>query len=335
MSPIYVSELHDALVNRVFSKVPLRTRNTPSCLYHYTTGEGVSGVLASSRFRATSAACSKDKKEITYGCDLFAQLIDRKMAVRKVSSFVGRILTHLKSMPRERVARIFLASFCEKDDCLTLWSYGGYSLRFLANAESGPFLSAPRGLATGQGFTTTLLPAIYDELEQETVLRSLLDLLIDTLEDPSLIADVEGVWAPSLANFISLTISDFALSSMVRLKNPKFLDEREWRIVVRPSHTAFSSDPTEGDRNCECYIKRDWIKPYVELSGPEPVGQLRPGTVFGLMSHLPELPIDAVRIGPCERSDQMAQRARGLLDKYRLETASVLKSEIPTSLDCN
>src|ERR1039457_1647964 len=122
MSPIYVAQLHHALANRDFSKVRFKVRNVPSHLHHYTTEKGMEGILSGGRFRAASADCSKDKREIAYGCELFAQLIDQKITRRKVSNFVARILTHLKSMPRDRVARIFLASFCGKDDCLTLWS---------------------------------------------------------------------------------------------------------------------------------------------------------------------------------------------------------------------
>lgn len=289
------------------------------------------------RFRATSADSSSDQKEIVYGCDRFAALIDAKVASNGFSDFTGRILNELRSLPRQRVGRTFLASFCERDDCLTLWKgYGGYSLCFPTGVQAGAFLTAPRGLATGQGFVTDILPAVYDKSEQETMLRSILDPLVEVLEDRSLINGFEtGPYVRSLASFVAFTISSLALRVIVCLKNPAFEDEREWRIVVMPSHTAFSSDPTEADQNCQCYIKTKWSKPYVELSAMEPEERIVPGAVFGPPTPPPRLPIHQVRIGPCRLGEEMAQRARQLLDKYRLEEVRVLRSEIPTSLDCH
>jgi hypothetical protein len=337
VAAIYFDSLHHALVTRVFEQVHFHTRQRPKYLCHYTTERGFQGVIADNRFRATSADSSSDRKEISYGCDLFAKLVDVKTASRTVSNFTGKVLNELKSFPGERVGKIFLASFCERDDCLTLWNgYGGYSLRFPIETHNSVFLSAPRGLATGQGFATQLVPAIYDKNEQQTALGLLLDLLTETLEDRSLIVVSDaGPWAHALASFVALTVSDFALSFIACLKNPAFEDEREWRIVARPCITPFSSDPMEADRNCECYIKTNWSKPYVELTATEPEALLIPGAVFGLPTPPLKLPIDAVRIGPCKESKGMVERACQLLHKHGFQVAPVLESEIPTLLDCH
>jgi hypothetical protein len=164
----------------------------------------------------------------------------------------------------------------------------------------------------------------------------LLDLLIEILEDPSLITGPDpGIWAAESARFIAFTVADFALSFIVPLKRSEFRDEREWRIVARPSHTRFSSDPTEADRNCECFIKAGSSKRYIELAPLEPEEQLIPGVPFGLPTNPPKLPISAVRVGPCKQGEKIAELARRSLDKHGLHAAQVLRSELPPSLDCH
>jgi len=209
-------------------------------------------------------------------------------------------------------------------------------LRFPVNLRTGVGMVAPRGLATGQGFVTEMTPAIYDRAEQQKALTSLLDLLIGTLEDSALISGPDSrPWAAESARFIAFTVADFALSFIVPLKRSQFRDEREWRIIVRPCHTPFSSDPTEADRNCECFIKVGPSKRYVELAPLEPEEQLIPGVPFGLPTKPPRFPINAVRVGPCEQGEKMAELARRLLDKHGLHSTHVLRSKLPTSFDCN
>lgn len=337
VSTIYFISLYEALVGRVFSNVRLHERKCPNYLYHYTNEKAFRNIVESCRLWATSASESprNDQEEIAYGCDLFAQLVEERIASRGVSTFTKRILNDLKSLPRERIDRIFLTSFCEVDDCKKMWGeYGGYSLRFTTKRQTGVCMSAPRGLATGQGFVTDLVTAVYGKSDQRTALTFLLDRLIETLEDPSLIAGPDpGPRGAASARFIALTVSDLALSFIVRLKHPNFEGEREWRVVVRPWHTHFSSDPKEADRNCECFIKTGPSKRYVELAPAEPEEKLVPGRLFGMPVDPPKLPIDAVRVGPCVRSKEMTE-ARQLLDRHGLQTADVLKSKIRVSLDC-
>jgi hypothetical protein len=323
VSTIHFIPLCDALVNRVFSRVLFRKRVCSNHLYHYTTKDGFQGILGDNRIRATSAASSKDREEIAYGCELFAHLIDAKIRSKAPSAFTEQILNELKDQPKDQIPKTFLASFCEQDDCPTLWSYyGGYCLRFPVNPDCGISLLAP------QAFAAEMVPAIYDRSEQETALVSLLDFLIETIEDQSLIRVREP--APELARFVAFTVSQFALPFIVPLKNRRFEHEREWRMVIRPSHKRFSSDSTEGDRNCECFIKTNWSKPFIELCGPTPVDSRAPAILY-----VPKLPLDAVRIGPCDKSATALKLSRQLLDHHGLQSAAVLESEIPTLLDCH
>jgi hypothetical protein len=170
---------------------------------------------------------------------------------------------------------------------------------------------------------TEMLPAIYYRSEQSATLAHLLDLLIATLEDPALITGPEfGVWTADLAKVIAVTVADFALTFIVPLKAPGFRHECEWRIVARPSHLSFSSDPTEADRNCECHIKVGPPKRYVELCTEEQETKILPGVIIGLLSPPLRLPISEVRIAPI---GEIVENARLFLNTVGMGHVPVLR----------
>ena len=119
---------------------------------------------------------------------------------------------------------------------------------------------------------------------------------------------------------------------MARFKRKEFREQAEWRIVVRPDHTRFSSDITEADRNCQCYIRTRSSRRYVELSTSEPEPCLVPGVALGPRTARLMLPINAIRIAPFNNADEMATLARQLLDTH-LEAASVLPSKFSSTTD--
>lgn len=336
MNTIHFDRLDEALMGRAFARMRARVRDWPNHLYHYTNEEGVRGILSSHRIWAFSAGSQKDKEEISHGCALLADLIDKKTTLRPVSAFTGQILSDLRSLPKERSHNIFLASFCEKDDDRKLFNeFGPYSLHFEIKPPTRPFISAPqglsKGLSTGQGFKTELVPAIYDPTEKIDWLNCLLDSLVETLRDPSLIQQSgASPWTAASARFVAVTISDQALSLIARFKKEGFREEAEWRIVARPDHTHFSSDVAEADRNCQCYIRTRSSRRYVQLSAAKPESHLIPGTAFGLPTPSLRLPIDAIRVGPFNNADEMTTLARQLLDEH-LEAARVLRSKFSSA----
>jgi hypothetical protein len=335
MGTIYVDRLSEALEARVFSRVKFRERRLPHYLYHYTNKDGLEGIISQNRLWATSAAESpkNDQEEIHYGCDLFKQLIDDQLTTKRVSEFTAGILDDVKSLIVERIQNIFLTSFCTLDDDERMYkTFGGYCLRFPVDNRKDLRVVAPRGLAARQGFLTELVPAIYDRREQKAALLSLLNPLLQTLEDRSLIVDIDyGGWAPAMARFVAFTVSDLALTSLTRMKGPGYRRESEWRLVVRPCRLRFSSDPTEADRNCECFIKQGPPKRHVELAPREPQPTLTAGAVFGLPHSEPALPVETVRVSSCQH-DEEAASVRQLLSKHDLHTVAVLKSRVHTPI---
>lgn len=330
MGTIFVDRLSDALEARVFSKVKFRENQIPRYLYHYTKKEGFEGITKQNRLRATSAseAQKNDEDEIRFGCNLFGRLINDRIANGGVSKFTLALLESLKSHVQERIPSIFLTSFCTLSDDQKMYkTFGDYCIRFSVDHKNAVGLIAPKGLAAGQGFLTELLPATYDAKEQQTALGSLLDPLIETLEDRSLISDFDpSGWSSEMAKFIAFTVSDLALTSITRMKNAEYRRENEWRLVVRPWRLRFSSDPSEADRNCECFIRQGPQKRYVELAPLEPVQPIVSGRVFGLAQNEVALPISTVRVN-FHHKDEL-ESARHWLAELDLDSIEVLKRRL-------
>jgi hypothetical protein len=327
VATVYFDRLYQSLEGNVFSNVRFRARNPPADLYHYTSEAGFRGILGSNRLWATSAAEAprNDKKEIAYGCQLFDDLIQKRVTFGKLSDLSRSILQELKELPWRRIDKIFLVSLCEKANRSNMYNeFGTFCLRFAASREGGIGVSAPQALAKGRGFITEMLPAIYDLGEQEATLDRLLDLLIATLENRALITGSEfGPWTADLARSIAVTVADFALKFIVPLKKPCFRHECEWRIVVRPNNLQFSSDPAEADRNCECYIKIGPAKRYVELCTKEPDTQINWGqAIYGLLTPSLQLPISDVQIA--SRGD-IVSSARWFLDRVGMGHVPVVQ----------
>ncbi len=333
MGTIHFDRLSEALETRVFSRVKFRKRKLPPCLYHYTSMSGLEGIISQNRLWATSAAESpkNDQKEIHYGCELFKKLIDDQLTT-EISPFTVAILHELKTLIVGRVQNIFLTSFCTLDGDEEMHrNFGGYCLQFPLDNRGSVGVTAPHGLAAGQGFLTELAPAIYDQKDQKAALLSVLNPLLQTLEDRSLIVGIDhGGWARAMAKFVAFTVSDLALTSITRMKGPGFRHEREWRLVVRPCRLRFSSDPTEADRNCEYFIKQGPPKRHVELAPVEPRSTLVPGAIFGLLQSEPALPVKAVRLSSCQH-DREAESVRQLLSKHDLDAVAVLRSRVQHS----
>ena len=318
MGAIYYDRLLNQLV-KAFSALSSPDVPCPARLYHYTTDEGFPKIISDHRLRAYSAdSQNKDKTEITHGCELLGELLDAKLKSVALSDFTRDLLERLKFLPHQRRPWVFLACFSTENDNERLWEK--FRSSYCLNLETDPLrykgVAAPRGHASGQGFVSELVPVIYEGKKQKKMLVKALGALIAILEDTSIVqGSFFGPCKADMARFPAPTVAEFLLSLIVRFKSKKeFSDEYEWRVVARPDRTSFSSDPLEADRNCECYVRKDEARKYIEMSGVEPEVLFRPGEpIFGLAVPNVKLPIREVVIGPKLRQAEMFDCAQVVL----------------------
>jgi hypothetical protein len=211
-----------------------RHEQIPNVLYHYTSADGLIGILTSKSIWLTDLRYMNDLSELQYS----RELVGRRLAARAETTslielqreFIRRVSTSFD--PFSLGNSVFSASFCEDGNLLSQWrAYrgrgGGYAIGF-------DFFHLLRLLSR----PCVLRRIIYDEKEQTRLIDSVIDAFVETLQAeaegrPS--EEVASGFLPHLCHTFSLVIGEFLFS----FKHPDFREEQEWRLV----HFA-NVDPT-------------------------------------------------------------------------------------------
>src|SRR6185312_14332716 len=126
-----------------------RLRRAPPAglLFHYTTADGLKGIVEEDELWATSAYFLNDSAEITYGYGLLKEVLEGWIAANPKAENslclgLARDLQHSfgqNLLNRDIVDPIYLSCFCEQDNLLSQWrtygQAGGYSLGFKVQQE--------------------------------------------------------------------------------------------------------------------------------------------------------------------------------------------------------
>jgi hypothetical protein len=145
-------------------------------LFHYTTVEGLKGIIESNSLWATSAYHLNDSSEIEYGCHLVTDILDEWVKANQQPGTAPTIpllaLDLVKDsfgQPFSRVGRhvgIYVSCFCDNGNLLSQWraygQSGGYSIGMLASGleitMSAPGLFATRLVMVNYSPHTAALP---------------------------------------------------------------------------------------------------------------------------------------------------------------------------------
>jgi hypothetical protein len=225
----------------------------PEHFHHYTTIDGLHGILKSREVWGTSVEYLNDSVEISYGMDLAKDVVNQEIKgnagddnlVIQVQLF--RILAELEH--HRSNTSYFVTCFCEAPDLLSQWrAYGknaGYSLNVIADK----FYSSVSSLnedALRQGGTSPRRAAymervIYDPEVQGSLLSKVLRSCVDAYRELAMGEDFLGEEkrSPMDKDFYELTerFSKYAARQALRFvsqfKHPAFAEEKEWRLVHR------------------------------------------------------------------------------------------------------
>lgn len=239
----------------------------PDQLYHYTTPEGVLGILASKRLWATHIRYLNDPTEIDYTVNLVRTAVETRLRALEWYERDHRE-TELLELIGETAPSIadawetaFVACFCEGEDAKTMWTNYGQAEGFALSFETASIESA--------GEPPHLLQkVIYNERSHAYWIRAAIDGVLNVVPRPERsLTDDELMWLAAAARAV---IGKFAII----FKSPHFADENEWRLICH----AF----TTGNRlDVRLRAGRQTLIPYVEV--PMGPGELMPLTeiVYG------------------------------------------------------
>jgi hypothetical protein len=224
-------------------------------LYHYTTAEGLKGILESGSIWATNSNYLNDSTELLYGNRKTLEFLTTKRLESDsplLASFLDSALKALKEdVP---MGETYLACFCRHGDLLSQWrGYGarglGYSIRLrpLAmryNARPDRIYALNK-VTYDDYFLKVEIRKTYDEVVKalnetiELFPKEAIEFIGNPTPEhahkigPDSLNDAESysrLWESAKSKLVSLTY--FAFCSMFhRFKDNGFHEEDEWRII--------------------------------------------------------------------------------------------------------
>jgi hypothetical protein len=189
-------------------------------LFHYTTAEGLIGIVNSRCLWASNMLCLNDASEAEYPNKL---ILD---AVGTSSHFVPP--DHKRTFKDSLITAFvmfepFVTCFCENGDLLSQWrGYGGSGAGF-ALGFSRSWLSTLARIDYDQ---FRLQKVIYCPEEQQRLIREYLEAAARVSKQKEFVDDgEERFWREAAKPMVHFVMA---------FKDPAFREEREWRLVNRP-----------------------------------------------------------------------------------------------------
>lgn len=273
----------------------LATESPPPILYHYTSQDGLFGILESKSIWASKVQYLNDEQEFNLGLQVARtvikeQLEDNPDSVKK--RFLDQLCSDLEKIERTNVC---VCSFSERGDLLSQWRgycpHGtGYSIGF----ESAKLNEHAKGynflLASCQYEPHAQKEIVVDSINQGT------KQLLDGSANPEDAEIKKASWRMTRAVAV---IAGF-------LKHASFSEEREWRLI---STMLDSRLPDFGYRRGQSVII-----PYFR---------------FNLVTKSNEWPIKEVIVGPTPHKDLAREAVAQLLSSKGIAGFAVRNSTIP------
>jgi hypothetical protein len=217
---------------------------TPSPIFHYTSENGLKGILNAGTFWLTDAFQLNDPTELMHGLKILNVVIAdvTKGGPPELALFRDKMKRFIDQGGVRKSAHYFVGSFSLLGDDLPQWrSYAdgarGFAFQFDAGILEQSF-AQPRGSA----FSTATFPVNYDDNEITNLYRSLVNLVAPLVSLPL----QRQMTSDELRAYIVSLDVRFALGALHRnlfFKHPGYSSEREYRFLQ--VHQAFEDQPVE------------------------------------------------------------------------------------------
>jgi hypothetical protein len=271
---------------------------TPKLLNHYTTAQGLIGILKSNVLWASNLYYMNDFSELRYSTNLIESELDRAIkSSLKDSSESGppKSLANLFAK-LEGSYSVYASCFCKDEDKLSQWrAYSekgtGYCIGFAAKQ-----LKQSQKIGS---YTLFLKNVIYDRKIQEKQIRVFVSKFVSEIRDNKIAVDPFRVFMAE------------AFEAACSFKNPAFSQEKEWRVIALNLETD----------NVDALHFREvqgTVVPYIEMRFPT----LEP-------DKKDHLPIVEIIQGPLVDPALGEKSLKLLLKKYGYDNVEVRRSKVP------
>lgn len=289
------------LYNGMKSFIPISKKKY---IYHYTSPEGLQGILEKSNLRFSDRNFLNDSSEGSYVLDLLANNIE------KVCENAEELILDLKQKCVDRKKRLineafhtYQCSFSLNNDSLCLWNYytkgdniKGYNLKF--DVEELAQSLIPKQMNTQESVLKPILgEVIYDNKIQINIIKNIIEAFTDLYHN---------------SQGFRLTIIDYIIDKILLngkfFKMPYFKVEQEFRIVF--STMILSDMRRQGIPDVEKFRELNgYYIPYIEKD-------FEPPTLLGITMS-PTLDLELTK-----------ESLKRIL-KYKYPHVEVINSQIP------
>jgi hypothetical protein len=209
-------------------------RESEKILYHYTSLEGLLGIIESKSIWATNVLYLNDASELNYSINLLREEINNvkekipvvSKGLGKFSFFDGLIENIDKIISHPYPIGFFVCSFSEEKDLLSQWR--GYCPRGIGFSV-GFNLDKLKGCAEDSKCSITLCN--YNEEDQKSALRKVISDIYARYDVEIKNSSWPGPWGETEQELFADLLMQF-IELAPTFKHSKFEAEREWRIIV-------------------------------------------------------------------------------------------------------
>jgi len=282
-------------------------------LWHYTTPEGLTGIIESNSLWATDVFFLNDSAEFMHGINIARDIIKQK-----ISSLGGdqkehleRFNTDLSFVGPDHKRPVYVCSLSKADNELSQWrAYcrgGGFSIGF-----------PHQGLVDSiQGQHFELKECVYDATEQKKTINQLIDSdVMPYVQNPGQYSKIPCT--PDMVSSIVCGGSNKFLwelySTCSTLKHPSFEIEEEWRLVFDHGYAYEKAENFKNKIRPKFRTKNGLIIPYISIKLPESEDFWRKVRII---------------IGPTKYEKELKGSVHTLFRKYHATSIGITQSEIP------
>jgi hypothetical protein len=295
-------------------------------LYHYTTAEGLKGIIEKNELWATSAYYLNDSAEMFYGYNVLKEVLDDWQSNNPRPEYsitlglVRQLRSSFEDLFQKRLLKpIYVTCFCEEDNLLSQWrtygQSGGYSVGFRVLPKIGAF--GERLTPEPNIYTCRWIKVEYSRAKQAEICRAILDPIFAALDDPTVDQAIKTISEHPFFGFQKLFAAtmDILMEEIVRFKSDAFSVEKEWRAVVRQREFYKQGTDDGGKTPIPVYFRtsRGMLVPYVKLVPWKPDKKL---------------PISCIRSGPTLDTTMATVAIVTMLQKHEFRGVRVQGSDI-------
>jgi hypothetical protein len=268
--------------NRIVDITKYVKRSPPPLLWHYTTLEGLQGIVKEQAIWATDVRYLNDRREYVHARDLFVEVITekKKNASDSEKLTLDQSLDVIQTVHTLENYRVFVSSFSANEDQLSQWRAYGSAAKGISIGFDLRRLNIPEVESSANVFA----PCVYSRQQQINMIGVWLQhffSVMQRMKDANAKNSSESLCKddpPDVATKKLLTAFGADLSMelfqivmdpgrlFALMKHESFAEENEWRLVISESRARINSSP----HKLQTRVRGTTFVPYISV----PIQQL-------------------------------------------------------------